>query len=110
MASTTNNNELSPEEQDAADEFIQETAAVTTFNSGITGPHRRVGRVKKWLTKGYGFVTDLGHLDTVNTANSGYGWIADEHTGKDVYVYHNDLLCDKDKGTYHRLFANEYIE
>jgi len=114
MASTTElTNELTSEQQDAANDFIRETAAETLCtldNTGINGPQRRVGRVKRWLNKGYGFVTDLGRLDTVNTANSGYGWIVDEHTDKDVYVYHNDLLCDKDRGTYHRLFAHEFIE
>lgn len=32
-----------------------------------TGPERRVARVDRWLSKGFGFATDYGRLDTSGT-------------------------------------------
>jgi hypothetical protein len=46
---------------------VTATAAVTT----ATGPERRVARVERWLSKGFGFATDYGRLDTSCTVNTG---------------------------------------
>jgi len=69
---------------------------------------RRVGRVERWLRKGYGFIIDLGRLDTDESRQS-YGWIKDELSGEKAFVYHNALKSDTEN-VFHRLFANEYVE
>jgi len=71
-----------------------------------TTTQRRVGRVERWLRKGYGFIIDLGELDA---DESRYGWTSDERTGDKAFVYHNALKSDTEN-VFHRLFANEYVE
>lgn len=51
----------------ATSDSVTATAAVTT----ATGPERRVARVERWLSKGFGFATDYGRLDTSATVNTG---------------------------------------
>lgn len=41
--------------------------AAPTGPTGPTGPERRVARVDRWLSKGFGFATDYGRLDTSGT-------------------------------------------
>lgn len=36
-------------------------------NNAPAGPERRVARVDRWLSKGFGFATDYGRLDTSGT-------------------------------------------
>lgn len=69
---------------------------------------RRVGRVEKWLRKGYGFIVDMGRLET-DAATGSYGWVRDDSSGRKVFVYHNALKSDTEN-VFHRLFANEYVE
>ena len=69
---------------------------------------RRVGRVERWLRKGYGFIIDLGLLETDESKKS-YGWIKDELSAEKAFVYHNALKSDTEN-VFHRLFANEYVE
>lgn len=68
---------------------------------------RRVGRVERWLRKGYGFIIDLGRL--AEDDNTTYGWVADEMSGSKAFVYH-DALRTQSEHTFHRLFAHEYVE
>lgn len=77
-------------------------------SSSSTTATRRVGRVERWLSKGYGFVIDMGKLNVDDTGNV-YGWTKDEMTGEKVFIYHSDLRSPRDD-VFHRLFANEYVE
>jgi hypothetical protein len=81
------------------------TSSSSTAKS--TATQRRVGRVERWLRKGYGFIIDMGRLD--DSDDSRYGWVKDELTGEKAFVYHNALQSDTEN-VFHRLFANEYVE
>lgn len=74
--------------------------------SPTTTAIRRVGRVERWLRKGFGFIIDLGVLQSDNQK---YGWTLDEISGTKVFVYHNALKSGSDQ-VFHRLFAHEYVE
>jgi hypothetical protein len=69
--------------------------------------HRRIGRVERWLRKGYGFVIDMGCLDSADDTR--YGWTRDSISGQKIFVYHN-ALKSQSQNVFHRLFTNEYIE
>lgn len=78
----------------------------STSSSNTTGTQRRVGRVERWLRKGFGFITDMGRLEQTDTY---YGWVKDKLSGEKVFVYHNALKSNTEN-VFHRLFANEYVE
>jgi hypothetical protein len=82
--------------------------STTTASSpnGGSQQQRRVGRVERWLRKGYGFIIDMGRLETDDTR---YGWVKDDLSGEKAFVYHNALKSDTEN-VFHRLFANEYVE
>lgn len=87
----------------------QNSSNLTTVTVAQPAPSnkiRRVGRVERWLSKGYGFIIDLGRLNV--DANS-YGWIKDEHSDSKAFVYH-DALNSQSQQVFHRLFAHEYVE
>lgn len=67
---------------------------------------RRVARVDKWLSKGFGFAIDLGRLDTSSSQNTGYGWLTDEYSGTQIFVYHTALVC-QNPTNFHRLYEHE---
>lgn len=69
-------------------------------------PLRRVGRVERWLRKGYGFITDIGAV--TRTENS-YGWTKDTISNSKVFVYHNALVSQSEQ-IFHRLYAHELVE
>jgi hypothetical protein len=99
----------------------------SSVSTAPVGSQRRVGRVEKWLPKGFGFAVDHGRLDTSGTPNTGlaprtprffvsrltvyfsFGWVADEFSGSAIFIYHTNLVSDQAE-TFHRLFANEWIE
>ena len=69
-------------------------------------PLRRVGRVERWLRKGYGFITDIG---AVNRTDNSYGWTKDTISNSKVFVYHNALVSQSEQ-IFHRLYAHELVE
>lgn len=107
MSSNDNNSNSTASVSSAAATAAPAPAA--TAAPAATGPERRVGRVERWLNKGYGFVSDLGRLDTSSSPNTGYAWISDNHSGTPIFIYHSNLQSEQET-TFHRLFANEYIE
>lgn len=83
---------------------MSSTTEIST--SGSAGGQRRVGRVERWLRKGYGFIIDMGRLDADDTK---WGFVKDDMSGQKAFVYHNALRSDSED-VFHRLFANEYVE
>jgi hypothetical protein len=69
---------------------------------------RRVGRVERWLRKGFGFIIDIGGV-AASADNSSYGWIKDNITDSKVFVYHNALVSQSEQ-IFHRLYAHELVE
>lgn len=78
----------------------------TTTTTEVRHDVRRIGRVERWLRKGYGFIIDLGE---VNATEKSYGWTRDEISNTKIFVYHNALVSQSDQ-VFHRLFAHEYVE
>jgi hypothetical protein len=69
-------------------------------------PLRRIGRVERWLRKGYGFITDIG---AVTQTDNSYGWTKDTISNCKVFVYHNALVSQSEQ-IFHRLYAHELVE
>lgn len=69
-------------------------------------PLRRIGRVERWLRKGYGFITDIG---AVTQTDNSYGWTKDTISNSKVFVYHNALVSQSEQ-IFHRLYAHELVE
>jgi hypothetical protein len=84
------------------------TTTETTPTTSETTQMRRIGRVERWLRNGYGFINDLGLVDT-DDAHSHYGFRRDQISGSKVFVYHSALVTQSDH-VFHRLFAHEYVE
>ncbi len=86
------------------------TTPTTTTPATTTPPAttriQRIGRVERWLRKGYGFIIDLG---CVHNDGKTYGWTQDSISGSKHFVYHNALNSDSAQ-VFHRLFAHEYVE
>ncbi len=84
--------------------MLEEPSTVPQMSA--KGLVRRVGRVERWLKKGFGFIIDIGEVVCDDTS---YGWKKDQMTGSKIFVYHNALVTQSDQ-VFHRLFSFEYVE